>query len=248
MADEITNPYLQLSMQSMLAGNPYTQNNGKLSMPGFRGLATDAQGRPIASDAAAVAQSQQPAPAQAQGARRTAPAQGTTMTSIPDLSSWGPSGSAVDELLGNYQAAQAAMTPQQKQIQAQNNAIRMAGQPASGGGGFGQMSGGAFNPSPGSSPSMGMLAAQPSAAPPAAAPAAAPTTNGVDLRQAYLDALANPGHVATPRRDRAAEPALGVPSVLQAFLAAHPSGGGTGAGAYDNSGFFDTLNQLGRTG
>jgi hypothetical protein len=38
---------------------------------------------------------------------------------------------------------------------------------------------------------------------------------------------------------------LGTPSVLASFLAAHPSGGGTGAGAYDNRPFFDTLNRLG---
>jgi len=34
------------------------------------------------------------------------------------------------------------------------------------------------------------------------------------------------------------------PSVLSAFLAAHPSGGTQIPGGYSNTGFFNTLNQL----
>ena len=59
----------------------------------------------------------------------------------------------------------------------------------------------------------------------------------------YLDALANPG---PPMKVGAAVPAsqpLGMPSVMNAFMAAHPSGGAKGAGGYDNSGFFQHLEQ-----
>jgi hypothetical protein len=77
----------------------------------------------------------------------------------------------------------------------------------------------------------------------AAAPAAAPT-NPIDMRQAYLDALSNPGKVTTPGATVPQAAPLGQPSVLNSFLAAHPSGGGAGAGNYNNTGFFDTLNKL----
>lgn len=76
--------------------------------------------------------------------------------------------------------------------------------------------------------------------------AAAPPQNPVDMRQAYLDALSNPGHVTTPGATVPQAAPLGSPSVMNAFLAAHP-GGGTAApagGGYGNKGFFDTLNQL----
>jgi hypothetical protein len=83
----------------------------------------------------------------------------------------------------------------------------------------------------------------------AAAPAA--PQNPIDMRQAYLTALANPGKPAQPGAvmQPGATPTGGVqPSVLAAFLAAHPQGGtsvpGKGGGGYSNTGFFDTLNQL----
>ena len=85
--------------------------------------------------------------------------------------------------------------------------------------------------------------------PTAAAPAAAATSQAPDasvaLRQAYLSALANPqGGKPMPVRGAAVPQAapLGQPSVLSAFLAAHPSGGQTGS--YNNQPFFNTLNQL----
>ena len=80
----------------------------------------------------------------------------------------------------------------------------------------------------------------------AAAPAAPAPTNPIDMRQAYLTALSNPGKVTTPGANAPEAPPLGQPSVLNSFLAAHP-GGGTAApagGGYGNKGFFDTLNQL----
>ena len=79
-------------------------------------------------------------------------------------------------------------------------------------------------------------------APAAAAPAA--SQNPVDMRQAYLTALSNPGKVTTPGANVPQAQPLGTPSVMNAFLAANPSGGGAGAGGYNNQGFFSTLNKL----
>ena len=84
----------------------------------------------------------------------------------------------------------------------------------------------------------------PTAAAPAVAAPQAPDAS-VALRQAYLAALANPqGGKPMPVRGAAVPQAapLGQPSVLSAFLAAHPSGGQTGS--YNNQPFFNTLNQL----
>ena len=68
------------------------------------------------------------------------------------------------------------------------------------------------------------------------------------LRQAYLDALSNPGKVTTP----GAQMLPGTtptgpssqPSVLAQFLSQHPEGGQTGGGGYSNQSFFSTLNAL----
>jgi hypothetical protein len=79
----------------------------------------------------------------------------------------------------------------------------------------------------------------------AAAPAA--PINPYNMRQAYLDALSNPGHVTTPGAvmQPGATPTGGQqPSVLAAFLAAHPGGGTQIPGGYSNQGFFSTLNNL----
>lgn len=78
-------------------------------------------------------------------------------------------------------------------------------------------------------------------APQQSAPAA--QQNPVDMRQAYLDALSNPGKVTTPGATVPQASPLGSPSVMNSFLAANP-GGGAGAGGYNNSGFFNTLNKL----
>jgi hypothetical protein len=64
------------------------------------------------------------------------------------------------------------------------------------------------------------------------------------MRQAYLDALANPGHVTTPGATIQPSQPVGSPSVMDAFLAQNKGGGGSGAGGYSNQGFFDTLNKL----
>ena len=71
--------------------------------------------------------------------------------------------------------------------------------------------------------------------------------NPVDMRQAYLDALSRPqggGKMITPGATVPQSQPLGTPSVMDSFMAAHPGGGGTGAGNYNNTGFFDTLNKL----
>ena len=79
-------------------------------------------------------------------------------------------------------------------------------------------------------------------APQQSAPAA--QQNPIDMRQAYLDALSNPGKVTTPGATVSQASPLGSPSVMNSFLAANPGGGGAGAGGYNNSGFFNTLNKL----
>ena len=83
-------------------------------------------------------------------------------------------------------------------------------------------------------------------APQQSAPAA--QQNPVDMRQAYLDALSNPGKVTTPGAQMlpGTSPTgpQSQPSVLAQFLAQHPGGGTTGGGGYSNQGFFSTLNAL----
>ena len=80
---------------------------------------------------------------------------------------------------------------------------------------------------------------------PQAAPQQAPAPqNPIDMRQAYLTALSNPGKVTDPGATVPQAQPLGSPSVMNAFLAANPSGGGSGAGGYNNTGFFNTLNKL----
>ena len=79
---------------------------------------------------------------------------------------------------------------------------------------------------------------------PAQQSAPAAQQNPIDMRQAYLDALSNPGKVTTPGATVPQASPLGSPSVMNSFLAANPGGGGAGAGGYNNSGFFNTLNKL----
>ena len=83
-------------------------------------------------------------------------------------------------------------------------------------------------------------------APQQSAPAA--PTNPIDMRQAYLDALSNPGKVTTPGAQMlpGTSPTgpQSQPSVLAQFLQQHPGGGTTGGGGYSNQPFFSTLNAL----
>lgn len=68
-------------------------------------------------------------------------------------------------------------------------------------------------------------------------------------REQYLYLLANPGKPpsfgADPPGPGQVRTGTGSqPSVIQAFMNAHPGGGTTGAGGYNNQGFFNTLKQL----
>ena len=73
--------------------------------------------------------------------------------------------------------------------------------------------------------------------------AGAAQTNPIDMRQAYLDALSNPGHVTTPEpMCQSPTPPAQQPNVLQSFLANNQ--GSTGAGGYSNMPFFNTLKGL----
>jgi hypothetical protein len=246
-----------------------------LGMPGFyTGSAgdqppTDASGKPIQSfvDYNNNAQADYQKALTAYNAQPAGGTPGTTLNSTPGQPQVQTSGSwpgqaqgaaapgslmatpAMQQMQAGITAAQASKTPQQLYADQQNTAMRnqMLQQQANmstvqaGNGGFGNMPGGAFNP--GSYMPLQALMPQGGAA---AAPAGkGPPPSPPDLRQAYLDALANPGHVTTPGANVPASQPLGVPSVLSSFLAAHPGGGGKGAGAYDNSGFFNTLNKLG---
>ena len=71
--------------------------------------------------------------------------------------------------------------------------------------------------------------------------AAAAPTNPYDMNQAYLTALANPGHVTTPGATVAqSTPPSAQSGVLQQFLQ-NWGGNSKGAGNYDNSGFINAL-------
>ena len=74
------------------------------------------------------------------------------------------------------------------------------------------------------------------------APAPAAPQNPIDMRQAYLDALSNPGKVTTPGAQMlpGTSPTgpQSQPSVLAQFLQQHPGGGTTGGGGYSNQPFF----------
>jgi hypothetical protein len=78
-------------------------------------------------------------------------------------------------------------------------------------------------------------------------PQAAAPSSAANQRQAYLQALANPGPPSTygaQMQPGASMTGAPQPSVLSAFLAAHPQGGSQIPGGYGNTTFFNTLNQL----
>ena len=210
-------------------------------MAGYRGTPTDAAGNPIASfgqaqaahDAWAAAN-----PAPAQGT-----AQGTTLNSTPQQ------GNPYDPSSAQGQAWTAMMA----QSAAQQNMATAAASAASGGN-----TPGAYYAPGNSAAGSNQYAQQPmtpfgqgqqqgvggSQAP--TAPAA--PQNPIDMRQAYLDALSNPGKVNTPGAQMlpGTSPTgpQSQPSVLAQFLAQHPGGGTTGGGGYSNQPFFATLNAL----
>ena len=156
---------------------------------------------------------------------------------------------AMQQLSANYQAAQAAKSPQQLAIDAQNDAMRQQmlqqqatmSQVQAGNGGFGNMPGGAFNPGsymPMQPPTGPRRPQQQGAAQPSGSAA-----NGAMLsRQDYLSRLANPGPLPTygAQPPQAGQTATGTPppNVLAAFLSANKG----------NTPFSSTLRALQPTG
>ena len=248
-AEGSDNPILDMGLLGMMQPNPYldpTLNYNAdgtpkpLALPGFRGAATDAYGRAIGAPPPGTTTLNTPGP----GAT-AAPAGGQPASGTFNYGAMGSAGAPLQELMSNYQAAQSKLSPQQQYDQAQTrqmdtrNAQNIANlnmnRTAGGGMGAGNnvMNSGPDYSSP-------VFSGSGAAGPAAAAPA--PT--GTDPRQAYLDALANPGPLTPVGAAVPASKPLGTPSVLNAFMAAHPSGGTKGAGGYDNSGFFSTLSNL----
>ena len=231
MGDQ-TNPFEQYGMMQMLMPNKYTDPAFKdkpLGLQGFRGPATDAHGNPIQSFTDAQT---------AHDAWNTShPAtQGTTLNSTPGQTfGLQPSELAKPSTLnpsGNLAFGMSQwggmMSPQARELYANSQ--------------YQQPGGGYTNPG------LVTTAANPQQATGAggASGGGSSGANPVDMRQAYLDALANPGHVTTPGATVQPSAPLGTPSVLNTFLAANP-GAGTAAplgGGYSNQPFFSTLNKL----
>ena len=152
-----------------------------------------------------------------------APAQGTTLNSTPQIPEFLPysGGSGTGGAAGGENAQGSGQVP----------------------GGQQSLGGYQVNPAYAIQQAQQQYTAQ--HAPQAAAP---PPTNPIDMRQAYLDALSNPGKVTTPGAQMlpGTSPTgpQSQPSVLAQFLQQHPEGGQTGGGGYSNAGFFSTLNAL----
>ena len=216
MADQ-TNPFVTMGMAGMMMPNPYTQYKGALPMPGYMGTPTDAQGNPIQSYLDAQAAHDAWRPTQA------APAQGTTLNSNPN---WMVQNAMLDSM---GRKASQVTTPggASNDPQTASDVIGMRGM---------------LGPNPNGDNTGQTGSIIPGAA--SAAPAAASQTNPFDMRQAYLTALSNPGHVTTPGATVPIKQPLGTPSVLQSFLANNPGGGATTPGGYTNKPFFATLNNL----
>ena len=244
--------------------NPYTKWAGQAlpfygASPSPAGefggtVPTDAMGNPIQSytDAASAAQTdynaQMAAYQKAIAAGAGTP--GTTLNNTGgsaggtfNYAAMGSAGAPLQELMGNYQAAQAKLSPQQLYDQAQtrqmdtSNAQNIANlnMNRTAGGGFGAGNN-VINTGPSYASSMqgGGVAGPPLPAPPQA-------PQQPDMTAAYIKALQNPGHITTPGATVAqSAPPSQQSNVLQNFLA-NWNGNTKGAGNYDNSGFFGGL-------
>jgi hypothetical protein len=181
--------------------NQFSNFNSKpLPWPStYAGYPTDAMGNPIGGGPSQQMQAPSAAPAQ--------PAPGTTINSTPaaagqanysNLGQWGP---AVSELMNNYQAAQAKLSPQQLKAQADTrsmNANQMlfnSGPYAGPGTTFGAQNAPLQQAMQGYA--MGLGRPQ-QAAPQQAAPPPAPAAPGGLTYPQVLALLANPGKVTTP--------------------------------------------------
>ncbi len=211
--NSLADVYNLTAAQGMYGPNPYLKYTGQIPMAGYYGTPTDARGNPIQSFVDAQAQHD------AWDKANPAPPPGKTLNSPPDMMAM----------------RNAALTGQPGAALAYGANFAPAGSPP----GIQQMYGqnfAAFTPQQNWTGNT-----QPAAAAPAAA------SNPVDMRQAYLDALSNPGKVTTPgavmQPGTTPTGPASQPSVLDAFLAAHPSGG-TASQSYTNQPFFNTLAQL----
>ena len=217
------NPYIVQPDQLQPFGSPAGMGMGFGQMAA--GIPTDAHGNPIGG-----------APAQSIQAPSQQSAPGTTLNSMPaggpsgtfNYAAMGSAGAPLQELMNNYQAAQAKLSPQQLYNQQQtrqmdfSNAQNIANlnMNRTAGGGFGAGNN-VINTGPNYASPMQMGAAQPAAAQPAAAAAPA----GALSRTQYLSLLANPGKptaygAAPPGPGQSPTGAMG-PNVTNAFLAAN---------------------------
>jgi hypothetical protein len=232
MADDQQNPFTMMGMMQMMQPNKYepaAYKNKPLSLQGFRGPATDARGNVIQSYADAQAAHDawdQAHPAPTPGRTLNTPGQtfGLQPSDLAGPSALNPSGN----LAVGMADWGGMMSPQARDLY-RNSQFQNPG-------------GGYTNPELVTT-AAGLGQGGPSGAKMGQSGPAAVQQNPVDMRQAYLDALANPGHVTTPGADIPASKPIGSPSVMDAFLAQNKGGGG-GAGGYSNEGFFNTLNKL----
>ena len=218
MADDNQAVNAAMMAGNMYGPNPYTKFQGRLPSMTTRGPATDAMGRPIQSYTDAQAQHD------AWDKANPAPPPGTTLNSLPVSGNPNPVGTPLNPM-GDWSvlAPDLGMGPQTQANYA--NALGLPGSAYNG-----------YTKAP--------WAAQPGAgATTGQAGQTAAQSNPVDMTQAYMDALANPGKVTTPGANvPATKPVSAQPSVLDQFLAGQH--GGQGAGNYSNQSFFDTLNRL----
>lgn len=220
--DPLADAYNLMGAQGMMGPNPYLEYTGKIPMAGYRGTPTDAMGNPIQSFLDAQNQynawnAANPTPA--------ASPQGTTLNTPPPVHGVG----GLQQGQYDDKTGLPAGQPMQFALASQPNGMPQ---------GWNQNSnnGGLFITQP-STPYHPQQQQAPAATP-------APQ-NPIDMRQAYLDALSNPGKVNTPGAQiypGAQQTGAPQPSVLAQFL--NQQGGRTGAGGYTNQPFFNTLNQL----
>lgn len=244
-----------LGLQGLTGPNPYLTYQGAIPMAGFMGAPTDASGNPIQSyQAAQAAHDAWQPPAQPPGTTlNTSGAVASTANPFAGVNIPQGQNTAVAQPRGGLTPDQwQALSPQQRS--AASNAM------ATYSSGLGMMPSGNNFVASGSNPSgsnpqastalalmnMGGQNFNQMASQSQAAPAASPT-NPIDMRQAYLTALSNPGKVTTPGaqvQPGTTPTGAPQPSVLQAFLSQHPSGGTQIPGGYGNQSFFNTLNKL----
>ena len=242
MADDQTNPFTVAGMAAMMQPNKYTDPSlqGKpLQLQGYRGTPTDAMGRPIQSFLDAQTQHD------AWDAAHPAPAQGTTLNSAPaGLEAQGSQARAMQDAgYGDWAMLDPMVWRQTNRPD--YSATRWGRERRGDRSKLEPLRTQTRSAYPTSRDRLEPQRMMPRRGASGAGGSGSAGANPVDMRQAYLDALSNPGKVTTPGATVPQAAPLGQPSVLNSFLAAHPGGGGgPAAGNYTNKPFFDTLNQL----